>query len=65
MKLNVQDLKKLGTGERTSYLLFSTYTYRYANANISYVGIAAFIFKTNSYAGYKKNREDKTRTWGT
>ena len=46
----IEQLQELGSGERTSYGLFSTYRYEFGNVGVSYLGIATYVIQINSYS---------------
>ena len=49
MSLSVEQLLKLGHGNRDSFFLFSTYQYEMGNIGVKYWGIAGQIFFIKSY----------------
>ena len=49
MKMNTAELEQLGESEKSNYLLFSTFTYRFGTIGVEYFGVAGYIFYSGSY----------------
>jgi hypothetical protein len=56
MDISIEMLEHIGESNRTSYLLFSTYDYKFGNIRVFYIGIANSIY----YLGTKTKKRDRT-----
>ncbi len=55
MDIPIESLERIGTRERTSYLIFSTYEYRFGKIGVTYVGCANKIWFTGSLRASENN----------
>jgi hypothetical protein len=56
MDISIEMLEHIGESNRTTYILFSTYDYKFGNMRVFYIGIANSIY----YLGTKTKKRDRT-----
>ncbi len=55
MELSIKELIHMGESNRTSYFIFSVYSYKFGNIGVKYFGIALTTFFWGSYRLDKPN----------
>lgn len=62
LNFDAQSLLTLGESSRSNYLLWSTYTYRFGNVSVTYVGVVFQIFFLHSGIDTEHKKGNETIT---
>jgi hypothetical protein len=57
--LDADDLTKIGSGERTTYFVLSTYSYEFGKISVTYLGIMGSVYFIDSDSNRSRPKDDE------